>query len=380
MDSAAVEPGPRSQSDVPDPLPGAPSPDGPRRVAAVVAVVLATGLAVVLGVGRVDYVVYAPGGAVDTLGTVRGTPVVAVSGRRTYETTGQLDLTTVSVTRADGAVGLAEAVLAWADPRREVLPRGLVYPDTTSASQAQAESRAQMQTSQESAVLAAAHQLGIPVTATTQVSDVSQGGPATGLLAVGDRLTAVDGRSVTGSAQLAAAVRSRRPGTEVSLGVVRAGGGARTVTVRLGSAPSGSQVPAGAGYLGIGLAESRRATGVQADIELGQKIGGPSAGLMFSLAIVDRLTPGTLPGDVHVAGTGTIDDDGVVGAIGGIHQKMLGARSAGATLFLAPSANCAEAAARPVPGLRLVRVADLAGAVVALQDAAAGRTGGLPAC
>ena len=70
------------------------------------------------------------------------------------------------------------------------------------------------------------------------------------------------------------------------------------------------------------------------------KVGGPSAGMMFALGIVDTVTPGDLTGGKHVAGTGTITPDGAVGPIGGIGQKMVGARSGGATMFLAPAANC----------------------------------------
>lgn len=350
----------------------------PRRAAAVLAAFLAVALAAVVAVVGVPYVIYAPGVAVDTLATVSGRQVVSVSGRATYPTEGSMDLTTVSVTSAGTRLGLVEAVAGWLDPSREVLPRSLVYPATQTVADARAQGQAQMITSQDSAVLAAARQLGIPVAVTTQVSAVTAGGPAAGRLSAGQRIRAVDGRAVSGAAAVSAAVRAKAPGTTVTIGV-GSGAGSTQVPVRLGTAPAGSGVPAGAGYLGIGLAQSERAA-VEADIELGQDIGGPSAGLMFSLAIVDRLTPGTLAGSVHVAGTGTVDDRGTVGAIGGIHQKMLGARAVGATLFLAPSPNCAEAAARPVAGLTLVRVTDLAGAVRALQAAATGRTRELPSC
>lgn len=357
----------------------------PRRAAAVVAVVAAAVLGVLLGARSVPFVVYAPGVAVDTLGSVHGRQIVSVSGRPTYPTTGTMDLTTVSVTRADSRIGLAEAVASWADGRRELLPRGLVYPRERTAQQEQAAGRQEMQGSQEAAVLAAARQVGVPVTTTTQVQRVLAGGPSAGRLQVGDRIVDVDGRAVTGSAGIADAVRARPPGSMVTVGVRAAAdsagtGPVREVPVVVGTPPAGSAVPAGSGYVGIDLAESERATGLQADIQLGQAIGGPSAGTMFALAIVDRLTPGTLAGSVHVAGTGTIAADGTVGPIGGIREKMLGARSAGATLFLAPAANCAEAAAAPVDGLQLVRVTDLAGAVRDLRSAAAGQLSGLPSC
>lgn len=350
----------------------------PRRAAATCAGVLAAVLAVVVSTVAVPFVLYAPGVAVDTLSSVAGRQVVSVSGRRTYPTDGILDLTTVSVTSAGTRLSLAEAVLGWADPHRQVLPRALVYPAAQSPTAARAEGQAQMTSSQESAVLAAARQLGVPVTVTTVVGGVTANGPAAGRLSTGQRILAVDNRTVTGSAAVASAVRAHRPGTTVTFRV-GAGTATRAVPLQVGRPPTGSAIPAGSGYLGISLQDSEHAA-VNANVELGQSIGGPSAGLMFSLAIVDRLTPGTLPGRVHVAGTGTIDDHGTVGPIGGIRQKMLGARSAGATLFLAPAANCAEAVSRPVDGLRLVRVTTLADAVRALQSAAAGRTTELPTC
>ena len=107
-------------------------------------------------------------------------------------------------------------------------------------------------------------------------------------------------------------------------------------------------------------------------------IGGPSAGLMFALGIVDKLTPGNLTGGRFVAGTGEISADGSVGAIGGIQQKMAGARQAGATLFLTPAANCADTAGAVPAGMRLVKVRNLAGAVSALHALEAGRS--VPSC
>ena len=89
---------------------------------------------------------------------------------------------------------------------------------------------------------------------------------------------------------------------------------------------------------------------------------------MFALGIVDKLTPGALTGGRHVAGTGTIDDAGAVGAIGGIPQKMIGAKNAGAKVFLVPEDNCAEAVETAPDGLRLVKVTALKTAVAALDD------------
>jgi PDZ domain-containing protein len=102
-------------------------------------------------------------------------------------------------------------------------------------------------------------------------------------------------------------------------------------------------------------------------------IGGPSAGLMFSLAVVDKLTTGDLNDGKFVAGTGTIDSDGKVGSIGGITHKMLAAQEAGATVFLVPADNCDEAKTAQDDGLELVKVDNLGQAVDALHAISAGR-------
>ena len=107
-------------------------------------------------------------------------------------------------------------------------------------------------------------------------------------------------------------------------------------------------------------------------------VGGPSAGLMFSLGLVDMLTPGSLNNGAHVAGTGTIDDAGKVGPIGGIQQKMQGARGDGATVFLVPAENCDSAAGAVPKGLRTVKVTTLTSAVNALNAIKAGKS--TPTC
>jgi PDZ domain-containing protein len=115
-------------------------------------------------------------------------------------------------------------------------------------------------------------------------------------------------------------------------------------------------------------------------VNLGQEIGGPSAGAMFALAIFDKLTPGALTGGQHIAGTGTIEPDGTIGPIGGIQQKIIGAREEGATTFLVPAANCADAVSADVDGIRLVKVETLDGAVKALERLAKDRDAKVPAC
>ncbi|MFC9470202.1 S16 family serine protease, partial [Streptomyces coelicoflavus] len=115
------------------------------------------------------------------------------------------------------------------------------------------------------------------------------------------------------------------------------------------------------------------------DIKLAD-VGGPSAGLMFALGIYDKLTPGDLTGGKFVAGTGTIDDNGKVGPIGGIGMKTIGAHDKGARYFLTPADNCAAAAEDTPDGLTLVKVDTIDDALGALKDIRSGKTADLPKC
>ena len=115
------------------------------------------------------------------------------------------------------------------------------------------------------------------------------------------------------------------------------------------------------------------------DVNAGD-VGGPSAGLMFSLAVYDKLTPGALTGGANIAGTGTIDSVGTVGKIGGIQQKLVGAKRGGATWFLAPAGNCDEVVGHIPEGLNVVKVATFTQARDAVEAIAAKHTASLPRC
>ena len=341
--------------------------------AALVVVAVCAGLTSAIGT---PWVVFSPGPVVDTLGTVGGKPVVSVSGRPTYPSSSTLDLTTVDTTLPTSTVDVWQAVAAWFDPHQDLEPHGLIYPGAQTDQQAAQAGAQEMAGAQSSAVVAAARQLRLPIAA--QVASVVNGSPADGRLKPGDLLVAVDGHTTGSAAAVVTSVRALKPGDRLVLTISR-GGRRLTVTVTAGHGPGGdSGVPATSPYLGIGLQDT--APTVVAQISLGQQIGGPSAGTMFALAIVDKLTPGSLAGNAHVAGTGTIADDGTVGVIGGIRQKIAGARAGGATFFLAPAGNCSQAVTAGVGGIRIVRISTLAGAVAALQDIAARDLSALPTC
>jgi PDZ domain-containing protein len=229
-----------------------------------------------------------------------------------------------------------------------------------------------MTSSQQTATAAALCVLGIEFQVVDTVAVVAKGLPADGVLRRADVITAVDGKPVTCKASAASLIRARSPGDPVTLTIARTVGGRRVIRqFHLKTA-----AVQGTPVVGVKVVESY-VFPFNVKIRVGD-IGGPSAGLMFALGIVDKLTPGNLTGGRFVAGTGEISADGSVSAIGGIQQKMAGARQAGATLFLTPAANCPDTAGAVPAGMRLVKVRNLASAVSALHALAAGQS--VPSC
>jgi PDZ domain-containing protein len=232
-----------------------------------------------------------------------------------------------------------------------------------------------MTQSQRDAITAALLQLGYPTsTREVTVASLTPGEPAAKVLQVDDAVLAVNGTSVDGLDALRAQLAKHKPGDSVTLTIDR-GGKHRDVTVRTVAAP-GTNRPI------IGFTPDLRATFKDVHVKIGidpAQVGGPSAGLAFTLGIVDQLTPGELTGGKTVAVTGTIDGFGQVGPIGGIQQKIAGAKRAGATIFLAPASECADARSVAPSSMTLVKVTTLKGALDALAAIDSG-TGSFPRC
>jgi PDZ domain-containing protein len=315
----------------------------------------------------VPYVGLGPGPIYNTLGSAGGRPLIEVPADRDHPAGGELDLTTVNVYPD---LKLGEAVAKWFDRSFAVVPREVIYPPGQSEAEANEETRREMTESQQHAVTAALCELGTPVIAKVKVDEVGAQSPAAAAgLRKDDLITAIDGQAVDSVCTLRRLMRLRKPGDAVRVGY-RRGTTEATATVRTRTGDVGRD---GAPLLGVGLVETDQKPPFKVTIALND-VGGPSAGLMFALGIYDRLTPGDLTGGKTIAGTGSIDEDGSVGPIGGIQQKLVGARQNGARVFLTPASNCAEAVRAIPSGLRLVKVATLDEAVQALQGIAAGRT------
>jgi PDZ domain-containing protein len=317
-------------------------------------------LVLVVAVVRVPYVALAPGPTFNTLGVdARGTPVISVVGHKVYDDTGNLNMTTISVVVP---LTLAQALRGWFRHDYAVVPRDAIYPPNKSTDEVRKEDEADFKESQSSATTAALRYLGYKGTVRVIADSVRKGAPADGVIRSGDALVSVDGKAVTGRTRLIELISARKPGQPVQLGLLRAG---KPLTVRVVTAAMTEKDGSVRPVIGVTPVE-RVDFPVKVTISLGD-IGGPSAGLMFALGIIDKLEPGSLTDGRFIAGTGTIDDQGVVGPIGGIQQKLIGAKRKGATVFLVPAANCAEALSSPPDGLKLVKVSSLKSALTELH-------------
>ncbi|RDH77587.1 PDZ domain-containing protein [Mycolicibacterium moriokaense] len=321
---------------------------------------------VLLALVTVPYVSLGPGPTFNTLGEIDGKEVVDIEGTDVHPTTGHLNMTTVS--QRDNLT-LGQALTLWVSGREQLIPRDLVYPPDKSKDEIDDANNQEFKRSEDSAEYAALGYLKYAPAVT--VETVSKDGASAGKLQEGDAIDAVNNTPVADMKQFQSLMEKTKPGDEVVLDFRRKNAPAGITTVKLGSAPGKEQ-----GILGIGVIEAPWAP-FTIDFNLAN-IGGPSAGLVFSLAVVDKLTTGDLSANTFVAGTGTIDADGKVGPIGGITHKILAAHEAGASVFLVPADNCDEAKSAHEDGLNLVKVENLGGAVDALKALSAG--GEVPHC
>jgi Lon-like protease len=315
---------------------------------------------VLVSVVTVPYVSLGPGPTFDTLGEFDGKQVVDIEGTDVYPTSGHLNMTTVSQ-RSDLTLG--QAMTLWLSGREQLVPSDLVYPPDKTREEVEKANTTDFRQSEDSAEYAALLYLKYPMAVT--VENVNDPGPSAGKLHDGDAIEGVNGKPVATLEQFQALLKDTRPGDTVVLDYRRKDGPPGVATIKLGKHPERDQ-----GYFGIGVLDAPWAP-FSVDFNLAN-IGGPSAGMMFSLAVVDKLTTGDLNNGQFVAGTGTITGDGKVGSIGGIVHKMMAAHEAGASIFLVPADNCEEAKTAPQDGMELVKVDTLAHAVDALKTLSAG--------
>jgi len=336
-------------------------------------------VALTLAVVPSPYVVEQPGPVFDTLGTVTvdtpvesgsetqasgqsntaasgetqktKIPLITISGAESFPTTGELYLLTVSVLgNPENLPSWTEIIGAWFDPSKAVVPASAIFPPNESQKDRDAANTVLMIDSQQDAIAAALTELGYNVVTGIEVAGFAEGSPAAGVLEASDVITAFAGTQVTSVQGLRDAVAASGVGVPATVNFLR-----------LGVPSEGTVVPIereGNAIIGIG-AKAKYNFPFDVSIRL-DDVGGPSAGMMFALGIIDKLTPEDIAGGAHVAGTGTINSTGVVGPIGGIRQKLYGAKTAGATVFLAPASNCDEVVGHIPAGLDVYSVGTLA--------------------
>ena len=329
-------------------------------------------IAALMGLVNLPFAIVKPGPVKNTLGNgPEGKPLITVAGKVTYPTTGVLGFTTVEVYGGPSSpVNVWDWVAGQLDRASTVVPEEEIFPKGVSGEEVAHENAAEMADSQQEAIAAALRGLGEKVPEIVTINALTKGSPATGVLRGGDVLVSIDGTPVSTPDAVRAAIRAHKPGERVVLTVRRDG---KEMVLRVTAAKS-----QGITVVGV-LLRSAFDFPIKVSINAGQ-VGGPSAGLMFSLAVYDKLTPGALTGGVNIAGTGTIDSTGTVGRIGGIRQKMVGAERAGATWFLAPAPNCKDVVGHIPDGLQVVKVATFSQARDAVKGIGAKQTASLARC
>ena len=318
----------------------------------------------------VPYVILGPGPTLNTLGKdSAGRPLITITGHPTYPTDGHLNMVTVSYQGCQGnRFNIFTALVAWLNPHQAVVPESEICPAGQTQKQTQEQDTQEMTSSQEVATAAALTELHIPFSTQVVVVQPEKGFPAYGVLKAGDVITEVNGQPVTSQAGLTKLVYAHPAGSTLTLTISRDG---QSHQVQVGTRQSG-----GRPVMGVQITEEYKFP-FQVKISVGD-IGGPSAGVMFALGIIDKLTKMNLTAGRFIAGTGEIEANGKVDPIGGIQQKMIGARNAGATIFLTPAANCADAKGAVPAGMRLVKVSTLNQAVTYLEALKAGQPA--PSC
>ncbi|WP_122818285.1 YlbL family protein [Nocardioides pantholopis] len=359
-----------------------------RTIAALVAVPLLLALFAVAVFTPLPYATYAPGLTVDVLGTTEDdgkgsgdgeteteetgeVEIIQVDGHEVYRDEGQLRMTTVFVSLPGAEKTLPELIGAWFDEDRAVYPYDAVHDEDETVEESRRTGAIDMVSSQDQAVAVALEELGYQVTPAVMAAYIEKDTPAQGVLEVGDLFLRVNGTAVSTPDQMAELVAATPEGDPVEIDLLR-DGEKRTVMLLP------EQVD-GQARVGVTLGTGYRFP-FEVSVNIDAQIGGPSAGLMFSLAIYDALTPGALTGGKSVAGTGTISADGEVGPIGGIQQKIAGARRDGADLFLVPEDNCADALGAEAGDMRLVRATTMHEARLAIEAYAEDPDAKLPSC
>lgn len=343
--------------------------------------ILGLGLAGVIAVAVIPapYVIEQPGPVFDVLGDVKiggdEVPLIQIPMEETFPTTGALRMLTVNIVgNREQLPNWLEIAAAYFDPSKAVLPVDAVYPVGQTVEQSNEAGRIDMENSQKEAVAAALTELGYDIPSTLTVVETTEDGAAHDQLLAGDVVLELNGTTFPDVSGLRAAIAENGIDTPADV-LIRRDGVEQTIAITPQLSEGDNPVP----VLGI-VVGSDYEFPFTVKIQL-ENVGGPSAGMMFALGIIDKLTDDSLTGGEDIAGTGTITGSGEVGPIGGIRQKMWGAVRAGADWFLAPADNCNEVTGNIPSGLTVFSVKTLDDALAALTAInSGGDTSALPTC
>lgn len=333
--------------------------------------ILAGVIALLFGLAAVipsPYVIQRPGPVIDALGSIEtesgDVEVIRIAGAETFETEGSLNVLSITVS------GTAERPASWLsligpllDPSRTIVPLESMFPAGTTSEDRNLQNEVLMDGSQISATAAALRELHQDVSGTVRVVAVTDDGPAYGALEEGDVVMSANGKTVASVAELRLVLEEHGTEAPVTLDIERNG---QFVEVAITPVANETGLP----VVGI-IAATELEFPFDVDLEL-DRIGGPSAGLIFALAVYDLLTPGALTQGLNVSGTGTIDEVGSIGAIGGLGPKVWAASRENSDLMLIPLANCADLPEQLPQDLTIAPVGTLAEAISAIEDVAEG--------
>ncbi|UUX57810.1 YlbL family protein [Glutamicibacter halophytocola] len=346
------------------------APQGSKAIKRTSAGVLALLLIGVMLFLPTNFMIRSPGPVFNTLGKDEdnGKDVISIEGDKTYPSQSELDLLTIYVQGGgQNRVTIPVVLEALLNPAKDVVPEETIISRNTSTQQQNEQNDQMMTSSQDLAIAAALTELGYDFKTWLTVADFSSDANSKSL-EKGDRLLKYNGKEIVSLDELKKSLNANgeKP-AELTVGRKDKQGNYKEVVV-----PVTTGEADGERQLGIYLSTEHK---FPIDVQFGlQNVGGPSAGMMFALGIIDRLTEGSLAGNHHVAGTGEISAEGNVGPIGGIAQKMVAAKNAGATIFLAPADNCNEVVGRIPEGLNVLKISTLSQARTALTKIADGES------
>jgi len=292
--------------------------------------------------------------------------IISIKDAKTYPINGKLFITSILVTNPDSPVFGAETLVNWAIGPHVVLPKESVYPPIKPAQKIERDSRNEMESSKVTATAAALRYLGYDFDEVYYVSDIRDYSDAVKKLKIGDVITEIDGKEINQIEEIRTSYAKKSIGDSLLITVERKdkNGKVTPVTTQVILVENLDIEEKERPAIGILVGTSARFP-IDVDFNL-PGVGGPSAGLIFAVGIVEKLTEEDLVRGRKIAGTGTITASGKVGGIGGIEEKMVGASRIGATIFIAPRENCPDIEHVP-KGLKVIPVSTLSEAIEALR-------------